>query len=494
MIGDLLPNGAGVVPDWDKIMGAYVRRRAQEERADCERRGIRLNKYIPHLPTEKQRQALEIKGKELFFGGAAGGGKSDYLLAAALEYADQEGYAALILRRTLQDLSLPGALIPRSHEWLDRTDAHWNGNNKTWTFPSGARLAFGYLEQEDDKHRYQSSEFQFIGFDEVAQFSETQYDYLFSRLRRKRASEIPVRQRSASNPEGEGYEWVEQRFIPDEYIKSDDDARHDRVWQKNNAFFVPSMLEDNPFLDEQEYDESLLRAARGDPVLYARLRKGQWGLIEAGTLILGEWFPRARYFDKLPDDVVWQARAYDLAVGRREVVVDEKKKKRLPDFHATAVGANDLKRGLLWLGKPEMWREDITQATAKIVAWMYNERALRHGVGSAAFEATVVSGLRADGFAIENVAEPGDKVSRSSFWRDMARQGRVHLVGTVEEWKPFIHYWTVWKGKDTDVDDCIDVVSDLTQMFGMSFTEDHSPQQKRSHLPKLAARLRGRRI
>ena len=43
---------------------------------------------------------------------------------------------------------------------------------------------FGYLESERDKYRYQSSEVQYIGFDELTQFAESQYLYLFSRLRR----------------------------------------------------------------------------------------------------------------------------------------------------------------------------------------------------------------------------------------------------------------------------------------------------------------------
>ena len=41
---------------------------------------------------------------EVFYGGAAGGGKSDALLAGALQYADVPGYAALIVRRTFSDM------------------------------------------------------------------------------------------------------------------------------------------------------------------------------------------------------------------------------------------------------------------------------------------------------------------------------------------------------------------------------------------------------
>ena len=78
-----------------------------EERA----RNPRL-KWCPHAPTERQRVFLELQTKEAFYGGAAGGGKSDALLMGALDYVDTPGYAALLLRRTYADLSLPSTHEP----------------------------------------------------------------------------------------------------------------------------------------------------------------------------------------------------------------------------------------------------------------------------------------------------------------------------------------------------------------------------------------------
>ena len=102
----------------------------------------------------------------------------------ALAQVDVPGYAALLFRRTYSDLALPGALMDRAHDWLGGTAAVWNERKHTWSFPSGATLTFGYLETERDKYRYQSSEVQYIGFDELTEFAESQYLYLFSRLRR----------------------------------------------------------------------------------------------------------------------------------------------------------------------------------------------------------------------------------------------------------------------------------------------------------------------
>lgn len=232
----------------------------------------------------------------MFFGGAAGGGKSDALLIAALQYVDMPNYHALILRKTYSDLALPEAIMARSLEWLSATDAHWSGQDKLWTFPSGATLSFGYLQHENDKFRYQSSAFQFIGFDELTQFSETQYLYLFSRLRRLEGSQIPLRMRSASNPGNVGHEWVKARFVT---------GKH------RQRLFIKSLLEDNPHLDRDEYLDSLSQL---DIVTRQRLQYGDWDISESGGIFKRGWFPIVDYLPPADEFVSW-VRYWDLAAS-----------------------------------------------------------------------------------------------------------------------------------------------------------------------------------
>lgn len=222
---------------------------------------------IPHPPTPKQAAFLRLDCREALFGGAAGGGKSEALLMAALQYVDQPDYAALLLRRRLTDASLPGALMDRMHEWLFDSSASWNEADRTYSFPSGAKLAFGYLDHEGDRFRYQSSEFQFVGFDELTQFAEKEYSYLFSRLRKREGSAIPLRMRSASNPGGPGHDWVRRRFL----VEGTGAGR----------IFIPAKVDDNPHLDRRAYVESLQSL---DPKTRAQLLEGDWDAGDDGLL------------------------------------------------------------------------------------------------------------------------------------------------------------------------------------------------------------------
>jgi phage terminase large subunit-like protein len=204
---------------------------------------------------------------------------SDALLMAALQYVDVPGYAALLLRRTYSDLVLPGALMDRARDWLQGM-ARWSQDEKTWHFPSTATLTFGYLENDADRYRYQSAEFQFIGFDELTQFSETQYRYLFSRLRRLEGSAVPLRVRSAANPDGIGFEWVKARFVTG--------------GREEGRIFIPAKLEDNPYLDREGYIASLMQL---DATTRRRLLHGDWSAQAAGGIF--NWWPRYRR-DALP--------------------------------------------------------------------------------------------------------------------------------------------------------------------------------------------------
>ena len=239
--------------DWEKIL-EYLEPKAPP--------------FCPEEASLNQRVFLRCYALEALFGGAAGGGKSSALLMAALQYVDVPNYSAILFRRTFADLSLPGALMDRFKSWISNyDDIHWNNNSFIATFPSGARISFGYLNNAGDYLRYKGSEFQFIGMDEVTEIRESDYRYLFSRLRRPAGgplSQVPLRMRCASNP---APNWVRQRFIVEGV--------------QENRIFVPSKLTDNPGIDAASYRQALSAL---DPVERRRLEEGDWWATTLGSL------------------------------------------------------------------------------------------------------------------------------------------------------------------------------------------------------------------
>ena len=226
------------------------------------------SEYWVEEPSLTQKVFLKTTAQEVLFGGAAGGGKSSALLMAALQYVDVPNYSAILFRRTYADLALPGALMDRFRDWISNyEDIHWNANQYTATFPSGARITFGYLNNSQDYLRYKGSEFQFIGMDEVTEIREADYRYLFSRLRRPSTgplSQVPLRMRAATNP---APNWVRQRFL----VEGSDKGR----------IFVPSKLTDNPGIDPDSYRAVL---AELDPIERKRLEFGDWWATTIGSM------------------------------------------------------------------------------------------------------------------------------------------------------------------------------------------------------------------
>ena len=240
-------------PDWEKIKEYLEPKRSH---------------YWVEEPSLTQKVFLRSEGQEVMFGGAAGGGKSSALIMAALQYVDVPNYSAILFRRTYADLALPGALMDRFRAWITQfDDVHWNANHYTATFPSGARITFGYLNNVNDYLRYKGSEFQFIGMDEITEIRESDYRYMFSRLRRPPSgplSNVPLRMRCATNP---APNWVRQRFLVE--------------GKEKGRIFIPSMLTDNPGIDPASYRAML---AELDPIERQRLEFGDWWATTLGSM------------------------------------------------------------------------------------------------------------------------------------------------------------------------------------------------------------------
>lgn len=361
------------------------------------------NPYIPFEPTNKQLEFLLNFEKEILYGGAAGGGKSVALLMAALMFVNEPTYKALILRRNFSQLTLPGALIDMSHEWLRSTDAKWNDQKKSWTFPSGASVNFGFLDSENDKYRYQGSAFHFVAFDELTQFMESQYIYLFSRSRKNMGSKIPLRFRSASNPGGVGHEWVKNRFISE---------------KKPGRVFIPAGLGDNPYLNREEYEKNLDEL---DPVTRKQLKDGDWNVLPGGNFFKREKFEIVEDYPKKARSI----RFWDLA-GTAEGFG------RDPDFTAGVRICEQ--NGIYWVVDVITKRlspvgvEGLIKQTAELDG-VHTEIYMEQEPGSSGLS-TISHYARnvLKGFCFRGVRSTGSKITRAKPFASAVENGNVKLV------------------------------------------------------------------
>ena len=101
-----------------------------------------------------QTQFLAASEREVFYGGARGGGKSYAMLIDPLRYCDKQKHRGLLLRRSMPELR---DLINHSQQLYPKAypGAKWREQEKEWRFPSGAKIDFGYAENTTDALLYQ---------------------------------------------------------------------------------------------------------------------------------------------------------------------------------------------------------------------------------------------------------------------------------------------------------------------------------------------------
>jgi len=228
---------------------------------------------------------------EALYGGAAGGGKSDALVAEALRQVHIPHYKGLIIRKTFPQLS---ELVDKTLNYYTRAfpKAVYNSSRHCWTFPSGAKIYFGSLQHTKDRLRYQGQAYDYIAFDELTHFTFDEYSYLFSR-NRPNGPGTRCYMRATANPGGIGHGWVKERFITpapamttmweDVKIRFPNGREETR---RKSRIFVPSTVFDNPQLLQNDPDYITRLAALPEAEKNALLY-GDWGSFSGQVFI--EW-------------------------------------------------------------------------------------------------------------------------------------------------------------------------------------------------------------
>jgi len=226
-----------------------------------------------------QTSFLASAEREVFYGGARGGGKSYAMLVDPLRYCHKAHHRALLIRRSMPELR---DMITHSQRLYSRAfkGARWREQEKEWRFPSGARIEFGYAENMTDVLRYQGQSYTWIGVDELPQYPTPDvYNFLRSSLRSV-DPEIPVYMRATGNPGNIGSQWVKEMFVdPTEPNKAFNVSIDTPTGiKKISRRFIPAKLQDNPYL--MQTDDYYIMLASLPEVQRKQFLEGDWSAFE----------------------------------------------------------------------------------------------------------------------------------------------------------------------------------------------------------------------
>ena len=298
-----------------------------------------------------QTKASQSDADIVIFGGEAGGGKSWWLCYEAARHAHRKGYSGIIFRRKSNELTGGDSIWEESRELYGSMGAHPRGEPKLdWRFPAdddpdgeltGGVVKFSHMQHEKDVESHKSLAYAFVAFDELTQFVEKQFWYMFSRMRT--TCGIRPYMRCGTNPDPDSFVrslvdwWVDKHgyptperdgilrwFIrmPDDSLDWDDSPeelkqRHPEIPDKKffpkSLTFIRSRLADNPALTDKDpdYEGNLLAL---DRVNRERLAKGNWNVRAS----VGMYF-RRHYFPVIEPEhlprLIKRVRAWDCAAS-----------------------------------------------------------------------------------------------------------------------------------------------------------------------------------
>ncbi|MGB3882005.1 MAG: terminase [Diaphorobacter nitroreducens] len=222
-----------------------------------------------------QLAALESLADVLFYGGSAGGGKTDLLLGAALT---QHEHSIIFRRESVQLVGLEERMTK-----ILGTRKGYNSQTGVWRLPEDRVMELGSVKEPDDWMKYQGRAHDLKGFDEITHFTETQFRTLIGWMR----SDNPeVRQRvicAGNPPTSADGEWVIRYWAPwldplhpnpakpgelrwfvtdekgeDMEVPGPDPVRIGKEWMKpKSRTFISSNVDDNLFLQVTGYKATL---------------------------------------------------------------------------------------------------------------------------------------------------------------------------------------------------------------------------------------------
>jgi predicted phage terminase large subunit-like protein len=302
------------------------------------------------IKSQHGRQEMFLSSTEdiAIYGGAAGGGKTFSLLTEPLYHVHDPMFGAVIFRRIYPQITTQGGLWDESKEiYLNvRPAPYAKPGDLSWIFPSGAKISFRQMQHEDSKYNYQGAQIPLIGFDQLEQFTESQFFFMMSRNRS--SSTVQPYIRATANPQPgwladfidwwldeEGYaipERIGKRryFIRDGNTLVWADTKEELLKINQQAIpksvtFIPASVYDNPIMlaKNPQYLASLMALPELERkrLLGDKVKGGNWHIRPGGILFKRHWFV---LIPEAPANFEFVCRFWDMAATPALALTDAK--------------------------------------------------------------------------------------------------------------------------------------------------------------------------
>ena len=212
--------------------------------------------------------------EQLLFGGARGGGKTDFLLGdfAADVAAYGKYWRGILFRHTYPELD---EIVNRGKQifYSMFPGTEFKVGRYEFTFPNGALLRLRHIQEEKDADHYQGHSYPWIGWDELPNWSS---DKAFRKLKACLRSAHPIpnkRIRCTGHPGGPGHQWVRKYFEVPALNESDG---HIVKGKDGQRMFIRSLVYDNKILLDNDPDYVDRLYGVGDTQLVKAWLSGDW--------------------------------------------------------------------------------------------------------------------------------------------------------------------------------------------------------------------------
>jgi len=223
-----------------------------------------------------QTAAAESEADEVLYGGAAGGGKTYLQIERGINAHRQ---SIIFRREATQATEIADTLDDLLADW----SVSINHNTGRWTMPDGRFVEIGSMPGPENWRRYKGRPHDFIGFDELSEFTRKQYRMSILWCRTTHPGQRTRVIAGTNPPTSEAERWIIEEWAPWLDPKFPDPAAPgelrfytydgDRlVWFKTgdpvdiegrtirpkSRTFIPAFLDDNPYLVGTDYERQLL--------------------------------------------------------------------------------------------------------------------------------------------------------------------------------------------------------------------------------------------